>query len=459
MLHSANRQYWPILSNTMLDSPIPVFERSQVKPLLSQIVRLTKSILLCPLDPQKRPSAQFIAGKHAPFGFPNGIGITWWYSDDTFHAIDAVVTLLTQESPDFRDCDPESVSDVVTKTLQEICVDKTVFNVDMLFFGHNNTLFDCRAASVAHFAEAIQKAMEINLRLLICGRCTLYTVPRFKVTSFLLENESIHVISKSDRIAWQLLVDKGYEFNGWTPEVPNVGSREDRTFAPPADFECVLIAEEHGTQKGSRFSSILRFRKLIAVLFSIASQRAAYPYHKAMARPSEFCMQFPHKSGLASTISRTDCGALVPYFTSDIQIGPDEVTAIQNWYEACVTCNQDVQRRIEKGAHFLNRAMNSDDIEAYVNYFVTLDALFGQRGSVESSILAGVQALGIGPELEEKTPWLFDLRNEIVHGGSRYINEWPKYTRYTQHFRTKPDADIRTLAQLAVLNAPRVLTP
>jgi len=101
--------------------------------------------------------------------------------------------------------------------------------------------------------------------------------------------------------------------------------------------------------------------------------------------------------------------------------------------------------------------MNSDDIEAYINYFVTLDALFGERGAVESSILAGVKSLGVDPKLEEKTSWLFDLRNELVHGGSRYIAEWPSYARYTQHFRTKPFADIRALAQLAVLKAPRVL--
>jgi hypothetical protein len=103
--------------------------------------------------------------------------------------------------------------------------------------------------------------------------------------------------------------------------------------------------------------------------------------------------------------------------------------------------------------------MNSDDIEAYINYFVTLDALFGERGSVETSILAGVRALDINPAYIEKASWLFDLRNEIVHGGSRYITEWPKYTRYTQHFRSKPMADVQSLAQLAVLQAPYMFAP
>ena len=168
-------------------------------------------------------------------------------------------------------------------------------------------------------------------------------------------------------------------------------------------------------------------------------------------------MQFPHNSDAAGTISRNDCEALVPFYGDNVPMGSDEALVTENWYSTCARCNPDDQRRLEKGAHFLNRAMNSHDIESYLNYFVTLDALFGKRGAVETSIVAGVKSLGIDSKFSEKTPWLFDLRNEIVHGGSRYVAEWPKYARYSQHFRTKPLEDIRALAQFAVLYAPRVL--
>ena len=427
-------------------------------PLLGQIVRLTKSILLRPLEPQRRPSAQFIAGKHRSLGFPSGFVLSWWYSGDTFNAIEAVVQLMTERSFEFKDCDPESVAEVVTKTLQEACLEERIFNVDEVCFARKQTLFECHAGTVRDFASSILDAAEENLRLLICRRCTLYTVPRFKVSSFSLDNDTIHVIAKGDRIAWQRLIDKGYNFGGWTPENPKLGARDNRAFAPLSDFECVLVAEEVGTQKGAKFSSVLRFRKLTSVIFSVASQRALYLYHKAMARPSEFCVQFPHQSVAGGTVTRSDCGALIPYYSSNIVIGSVEVADIRNWYELCATCNQDAQQRIEKGAHFLNRALNSDDIESYINFFIVLDALFGERGAVEASILRGVRALGIDPKFLEKASWLFDLRSELVHGGSRYITEWSRYTRYTQHFRAKPLSDIRSLAQLAVLNAPRTLT-
>lgn len=428
-------------------------------PLLTQLVRLTKSILLRPEDTAKRASAQFIAGKHSPFGFPSGIGLAWWYSDDTYHALDAVVALIIEHSTDFRDCDPDSVSEAVTKTLWEICIDQAIFKSDAVVFSRSRTLFECRAVAVQQFAEAILTEIERNLRARIGKRCTIYAVPRFQVTSFHLANESVRVIAKKDRDAWQALVNEGYQLDGWTSECPIVGSKEDRAFAPPRDFECLLVAEEHGTQKGTRFNSSLRFRKLTAVLFAVASERSAHPYQKAMARPLEFCVQFPHKSNPDSAITRSSCEPIVPYYASDIPIGSDEVAAIQDWYNRCSRCSGDTHSRVEKGAHFLNRGMNSDDIEAYINYFVTLDALFGERGSVEASILAGVRALDINPAYIEKASWLFDLRNEIVHGGSRYITEWPRYTRYTQHFRSKPMADVQSLAQLAVLQAPCIFAP
>jgi hypothetical protein len=365
--------------------------------------------------------------------------------------------LLIRESYEFRDCDPESVADVITTTLQEICVDEKIFEVDSVFLALKETLFECHKKSVTEFSELVLNSIQDNLRLIICRRCTLYAVPRFIVSSQHLENDSFHVIAKSDRRAWQALVDKGYEFDGWSPERPFLGVNDDRTFTPPDSFRCVVVAEEHGTQKGARFNSILRFRKILTLLFCIASERSAYPIHKAIARPFSYFVQFPHSSALNGNITRSDCEGLIPFYASDIHFGPSEAGVMIEWYKAYATCDASSQQRIEKGAHFLSRATNSDDIEAYINYFVTLDALFGQRGTVEASILAGVKSLGVGPKFAEKASWLFDLRNELVHGGSRYINEWPKYARYTQHFRTKPFEDIRALAQLAVLRAPFVL--
>ena len=65
------------------------------------------------------------------------------------------------------------------------------------------------------------------------------------------------------------------------------------------------------------------------------SEGSAYPYHKAKASPFEFCMQFPHKSSADGTISRNDCAPLIPYFASNVPIGPEEIT-LGSGLPACV---------------------------------------------------------------------------------------------------------------------------
>jgi len=368
-----------------------------------------------------------------------------------------VTALLIQHSPDFCDCDLQTVSDVVMRTLHEICVDPAVFNTDEVVFARHPTLFDCISVPVPQCAASILAEMEKNLRAAIGRCCTVYAVPRLFSTSFRLRDVGIHVIAKQDTDAWQGLVDEGFMFNGWRPEDPRPGLRKDRTFSPNGNFESVLVADSHGTKKGTRFSSVLKFRALLAVTLAVVTERREHPYFKSAADPLGFCAQFPHESNPDKTLNRSDCGPLIPYYVDDIPVGAVEITAIRDWYAKCAQCGPDTKNRIEKAAHFLNLGMNADGSEAYVNYFVTLDALFGQRGSVEASILAGLNTLGLDARQIEKARWLFELRSEIVHGGSRYIEEWPKYAKYSRHFRTKPMRDVQTLAHLSILRAPQVL--
>lgn len=425
-----------------------------MKPLLSQVVQLTKNIYL--KQPSVRSfSSKFIAGNRSPFSFVGGFGLCWWYTKDTFEVVDAIADLILRHSTDFKDCDRETASEVIKNTLQQICLDAAIFHGDAVAFSHFETLFECRSRDVKEFAEAILARISTNLRARIGRRCTIHALPRIQLPSFRIESDSISVIAKGDTTAWEKFASEGYLFDGWTPDEPFLGGdRSSRTFAPPTDFQCLFVAEENGTQKGARFNSILRFRKLGAVMLAMASRRSGHLFSKSGAMPYEFCLQLPHTSSPDRTASRNDCSPIIPYFASDISLDSEDVEGIQEWYECLARCSQDSRSRLEKAAHFLNRGVNSSDIEAYINYFITLDALFGERGSVEASILGGLRQVDIPSDYMEKASWLFDLRNELVHGGSRFISEWPKYTRYTQHFRSKPMDDVQSLAQLAVLNAP-----
>lgn len=225
-----------------------------MSPLLSQTIRLIKSIRLRSSDSSKRPSSQFIAGKHPPFGFPTGVGLNWWYSTDTFAAQESMATLLIRDSPEFRDCDLETVFEVIRKTLHEICIDQAVFNADDVVFARKSTLFDCINVPVTQCAASVLGAVQHNLRAQIGRCCTIYAVSRFRPESFYLEEVKIHVIPKQDQLAWQRLTDEGFLFDGWTPKVPRVGMRNDSIYSPDGEYECILVADGHGTKQGTRFS-------------------------------------------------------------------------------------------------------------------------------------------------------------------------------------------------------------
>jgi len=428
-----------------------------MSPILGQIIRLTRTIHLHSVDGSIRPSAQFLAGKRPHFGLTGGFGLSWWYTSDTFLAFDAVTNLIIRNASEFRDCDPETISETIKETLHEVCVDKSIFDVDAVVFAQQKTLFECRSVNAEWFSTILLRTIEDNLRTRIGRRCTIYVVPRLQVASFNLCEVSVRLIEKNDGAAWSALIKSGYQFDGWTPQNPTIGLKVDSTFSPQGKFESLLVGEEYGTQKGAQASSVLKFRMLIAVLAAIASEQSGFTFHKAMARPFEFCVQFPHESCSDKRIFRSDCRPIIPFFVSDIHLGTDEIEALRTWYAKYMRCSQITKDRLEKSAHFINRGMNTDDIESYINYFVALDALFGERHSVETSILAGIVSLGLDAIYVEKARWLFDLRSELVHGGSRQFVEWPKYGRYVRHFRTRPLRDVQVLSQMVLTRAPEVL--
>lgn len=424
--------------------------------LQTQVARLTRSILLSPVAEDKMPSARFLAGRRDPYSF-SGFGLDWWYSPDTFNAIDTVTSLIIETEQEFKDCDTESVNNIVISTLQKICLDKPLFNGDDVVFRGKPNLFECKGnISVIEFTKLISEEIKEELRSIIGKRCTTYPLTRFRGPSLSLPEEGLHLISCSDESTWNKFGAEGYIFDSWTPSSPfTVDTRF--SFNGGFEFHYILLAEEYGTQKGAKFASSLKFRMFITVLFAYASEESEYSYQKSMAQPYTNCIQFPHKTAPDRSITLSDCGALSPFYISDIIVSDDTTKKIAKWYESLNSCPNEYKQRIKKAANFLNRAMNSDDIESYVNYFISLDALFGKRGSVENSIVAGVSSLGLDEKSAEKTRWLFELRNELVHGGSRYISEWPKYQQYVKHFKSKPLNDLKNIAQKAILKAPSIL--
>lgn len=158
--------------------------------LLGQIIRLTKSILLNPPEGGKRyPFAQFTTGRtsyRTPFP---GIGLCWWYSPDTFPALDSISAMLVSSFTKFRDCDIETTQQVITRALEEICLDSAFFSPDAVMGRRHRTLFECASARPSVLATRILGIVVLNLEASMALRCAIYAVPRLLAPTFLLKDK------------------------------------------------------------------------------------------------------------------------------------------------------------------------------------------------------------------------------------------------------------------------------
>ncbi|WP_206219272.1 hypothetical protein, partial [Pseudomonas viridiflava] len=105
-----------------------------------------------------------------------------------------VTSLIIETEQEFKDCDTESVNNIVISTLQKICLDKPLFNGDDVVFRGKPNLFECKGnISVNEFAKLISEEIKEELRSIIGKRCTTYPLTRFIGPSLSLPEEGLHL--------------------------------------------------------------------------------------------------------------------------------------------------------------------------------------------------------------------------------------------------------------------------
>lgn len=423
--------------------------------LLGKIIHLSREIRLHP-DPRKPDyGLESFISSSGP-NILSGVGISWFYSEKAFAILNDIGFLLSIELTEFTECDVEFLKKAVRKTLQDLCRDHLGFDGDAVFFAREATLFECRAIKDARrYAGYVFVQIQNCLRSQIVDFCVIYVAPRISGPSFLVESEGLWVIDKRDRQTWKELCSKGYCLDELNQDTGMLGEPRHRMGFYTQNFDYYFVATGRGPQENCNFECSLRLRKLFSILFAFSEMPG---HNKVEAEPYRYSLSIPHKSASDRVVTMSSIGDLVPYYGSTMQISKQQMQNILGWYEAESGLPQEQRNRIATCAHFVNRGMNTDDIESFINYFISLDALFGERHSVEKTILKGIKALVGGEQLIKKASQLFNLRSELVHGGSRHINEWPRFKEYYEQFRSDPAMDVRELSFMALRSAPRVLT-
>jgi hypothetical protein len=422
--------------------------------LLGQIIKLARSISIQKPVDEKGFKLEFTAkipGLELP-GF--GLTLTLWKTERSFKAIKNIARMIRSCHRETVDCDNETIEGLILDTIQDLVLNESIFKRECIFSSSQKCLADCRTdQNINEFSNKIHDQLMIGVHASISQWCTVLGVPRVMCESFDIPQAGITLISRMDESKWEETVSSRFNTNNWSHVLgytPDSGEPQ----LIGCEYKSLLVHQTNGTQEGTKFASRLEFARFFALLYATLTVKVNIRLSRAMAEPNKWCMQFPSRnsSGLRTTQSQLS-EAVFPFFCADFQLGNDVIALIQNWYVALGNLADHRKVRVEKACHFVNRGIITQDLDSYVNFFISLDALFGEEREVERSIKRGIDSIPIANGFKERVSWLYDLRNELVHGGSRFCAEWRYYDRYYSHFLTKPEEDVERIACVALLHS------
>ena len=145
-----------------------------------------------------------------------------------------------------------------------------------------------------------------------------------------------------------------------------------------------------------------------------------------------------------------DCGPILHSVIGTLEIPRSALDVATCWLNGRLTATPTLRKRAETAARWINQAALHREHVRFLFFFFAVDALFGVRYEVERSIVNGVTSIMPG-DWGQRCEWLFELRSELVHGGSAAVNEWSRYERYGSHFGSEPESDIEEIATACLM--------
>lgn len=417
-----------------------IVNRSASRKKTAFIASILKGTLLAqPPGSSFRFEGFFPGGRHA---FHSGVApLKWWHTGARRKFEIALARLVIAEenlgSVNLEDC-----RKTISNLLKETCLSCPPFRPESVLSGAVPSLFECLVVPIEEFGARFYHYLVEELKRTIMSHLTVRPLtPSLWGVSFSVDCLGVSLISGGEPLAWSQHVSIRHRGADW-----DYGQRafKGAEFAfASEEFDYLAVGIESGTADWCRDRSDMNFRMLLSVVVSHFFVRRCLSLQAVMAPPPCSWIQFPESNGVAGASSSAS-EPLLPRFADKIEIRVDDAAAVQEWFEHHQEKPPDLRSRAEKCAFYVNLAMNNRGMYRFVLYYIALDALFGKRGSVESSIGAGVKAAV--PELADRFNSISDLRNEVVHGGSRMLKEWSRYDRYTDHFGSLPERDIEAIA-------------
>ncbi len=424
---------------------------SQLKNITNKVIDFTKQVCLKqPADASILPT-KFLAGKNK-WQFLGSFGLEWWITQRGQNCCEDIADMAIKFDSQLQGGDRESFCEIIKTTLQENANNKDIFNFDNIFFGLVDNLFEARATKNANeFSLCLWREIYTNLKNSIVTWIVLYPLRQIQSNSYSLGFDGLSLLASNDRDAWQQISEYYGNAKYWNPAFGMWENEQNQsTFKEFIGAPTWLVCEASGTQLASRKLAGQRMRTFLALLFSYLDNQEPTLLLKSGADTACYSIQFPDDSTkVGFRYVSSAIGTLAPPLLVDgfLNVSSEIVSKVRNWYLQWASAPDTPKRRAITASHFIHYAIIHDDLERFIHFFIALDALFGERNKVEKNITESIKYIFPGDsKWETRIEKLYDLRNELVHGGASSISDWSELYNYRRQFKSHPLQDIKTAA-------------
>jgi predicted RNase H-like HicB family nuclease len=420
-----------------------------IKKLIKKLIHLTKQIYLNEPEDGSGLLESFMTGKHLGSSF----GMEWWINRGVFECCEDIADIAIRFDPQLEGGDKESFSKIIRETLRENAINPNLFTFDSLFLRRASTLFEARAIkNPDEFASHLWNEIHRNLANSLVQWLIMYPLRLVRTDSFILGFDGLTLLRANDQDQWKKLSENYDESQYWMPSTGTwangISDHTHKDFL----FSTWLVCEASGTASGARSIAGDSMRTFIAILCSCLDDQIPNLLTKSGADPTSYSIQFPHDASRAGSISAGIGNLFPPLLVNNcLHISSDILSEIQSWYELRSNALDSAAQRATTAAHFINYGIVYDGIERFIHFFIALDALFGEHNNVEKNIKEGIRKTFPGQkDWEDRADKLFEIRNELVHGGISSIKRWAGLDHYRCKFKSHPMKDIQTAAMTAL---------
>jgi len=383
------------------------------------------------------------------------IGLEWWYTKESLRICDDISKMIMATNEKLKDGDYKYFSENIRESIQNNCLNKELFNSELLFNSKAKNLLEAKnQTDYKIFARKLYEIIENQLTTIINDWMILYPITIIKSDTYFLESLDIVFLSSKDVNYWNKIsadFKSSFGFN------PSTGENYTSSIIPAAykTPSTWLIIKTNGTELGANRRIEILIRKLMVCVYSFITSSYEELNNLIENDTPRYCIMFPkYEENVGFNLKIDSLPYLQPPFSSNVKINIDVLRNVDSYIHLINKLNPRFQKRFETATQFIHYGMMTDsDIERFMNFYIALDALFGEKGQVEESIKNGLLTIkNFDKKIEEKANELFDLRNEIVHGGCSRLKEWKRYENYLDQYGIDPHTDIELICYSSIKN-------